>query len=131
MVFGYPLKIQAIMRHSDNIEKIDFVVHSHGETKQYSIQIDEKTTIIELINILDPVSYSREMKRYQGSTDKLIMMIMFYRDRDGALHHYSFDLNESGVIMSHNKQYQMNGDTRRIFSNLYEWINSEGEYIPD
>lgn len=128
--FAYPLKIQMLMRHTDKIEKIDFFVHSHGEVDHYSIQFDERTKINEMISVLDSVSYSRELIRYKGSTDKIIMMFMIYRNRDGTGNNYSFDINESGVIISNNKQYQMNGDTRKVFNNLYEWINNEGVFIP-
>ncbi|GIO96009.1 hypothetical protein J14TS5_10950 [Paenibacillus lautus] len=60
----------------------------------------------------------------------MIMMIIFYRDRDGTIDNYSFDITESGIIICNKKQYQMNGDTEEIFDKLYEWIKNKGRYIP-
>ncbi|QYR20214.1 hypothetical protein KZ483_20575 [Paenibacillus sp. sptzw28] len=126
--FAYPLKIQNVMRHTNQVEKIDFIINSQGEIHHYSMHFNEKTNISEMINLLDSVSYSRELKTYQGSTDRLILMIIFYRNREGALTNYSFDISESGIIISENKQYQMNGDTGKVFNKLYEWIKNRGLY---
>ncbi len=114
------------MRHTNNIEKIDFTISSQGEMHQYSMQFHEESKISEMLNFLDSETYNRELKTYKGSTDEVIFMIIFYRNRDGALDNYSFDMNESGVIISDKKQYQMRGDTKKVFNSLYEWIKTEG-----
>ncbi|WP_219834275.1 hypothetical protein [Paenibacillus sp. R14(2021)] len=124
--FASPLKIQHVMRHTNNIEKIDFTISSQGEMHQYSMQFHEESKISEMLNFLDSETYNRELKTYKGSTDEVIFMIIFYRNRDGALDNYSFDMNESGVIISDKKQYQMRGDTKKVFNSLYEWIKTEG-----
>lgn len=118
------------MRHTNKIEKIDFMISAQGETHHYSMQLNEKTNISEIINLLDSVTYNRELKTYKGSTDRVIFMIIFYRNREGALANYSFDINESGIIISDNKQYQMKGETGKVFDNLYGWIKNEGLYSP-
>lgn len=127
--YAYPLKIRDVMRHTKQIEKTDFLIASYGTFNHYSIQFDEKTNSSELIDILDAESYSREIKSYKGSSDRVIMMIIFYRDMDSTVTNYSFDITESGIIICNNKQYQMNGDTEEIFNNLYEWIKNKGIYI--
>lgn len=128
--YANPLKIRDVMRHTNQIEKMDFLIASYGTFNHYSIQFDEKTNSSELIDILDAESYSREFKSYKGSSDRVIMMIIFYRDRDGTVDNYSFDITESGIIICNNKQYQIKGDTEEIFDNLYEWIKNNGRYIP-
>jgi hypothetical protein len=127
--YVYPIKIQEVMRHTNKIEKMDFVSISEGESNHYSIAFHEQDNTNELIDILDAVTYSRELNHYKGSTDRVIMMIIFYRNRDGEISNYSFDINESGIIISHHKQYQMNGDTRRVFDRLSGWIENKGTYI--
>ncbi|WP_274364116.1 hypothetical protein [Paenibacillus thermotolerans] len=132
--FAYPIKIQSVMKDTTKVEKIAFHIISQGETQHYSIQFNqfnEKTNISELINLLDTVSYHRQLRTYKGSTGRKIMMFIFYRNKEGALTNYSFDINESGIIISDNKQYQMNGDTERVFNDVYSWIKKEGEYIPN
>lgn len=118
------------MGHTNKIEKIDFLLISHGEIHPYSMQFNKKTNISEMIKLLDSVTYNREIKTYKGSSDRVISMIISYRNREGALANYIFQINESGIIISNNKQYQMNGDTGKVFNNLYEWIKNEGVYIP-
>ena len=44
------------------------------------------------------------------------MMIIFYRDRDGTVDNYSFDITESGIIICNNKQYQIKGIQRRFLT---------------
>ncbi|MFC4812788.1 hypothetical protein [Paenibacillus sp. GCM10023250] len=56
-------------------------------------------------------------------------MVIFYRNRDEVQDNYSFDMNESGVILSENRQYQMHGDTELVFNSLAKWIKAEGVYI--
>lgn len=116
------------MDHIDETEKIDFIIVRSSE--HYSIQFDDHTDINGLIEILNSTTYRRELKSYKGSTDEIILMIIVYRDKDGGLNNYSIDINESGKVISNYMQYQMYGDARSIFNNLYEWIETNGTYIP-
>ncbi|WP_308635705.1 hypothetical protein [Paenibacillus silvisoli] len=120
--FAYPLKIESLLRHTATIEKIDCIIIAEGESKPYSLPMDDHSSVDELIDILGSERYTRELNTYKGSTDRVIIMTFFYRNAEGELGNYSFDINESGVLISDQKQYQMKGETEVVFNELYEWI---------
>lgn len=65
------IKIQQIISSTDHVEKIYFTDHDQGETERYLIQFDEQNEIAEMIDILDTITYSREINTYQGTTSSI------------------------------------------------------------
>jgi hypothetical protein len=128
--YAYPIGIQQVFSHTDNVEKIYITYHSQGEVTRYQIQIDQENEFTEMINILDSVTYTREYKnKYKGTTSRLILMDIFYRNGDGVSGNYSIDITEDGYIITINKLFQMKEDSEVVFKNLFEWIKNKGTTI--
>jgi hypothetical protein len=84
-----------------------------------------------MINILDSVSYTREYRnKYKGTTSRIIMMDIFYRNADEVSGNYSINITEDGQIITINKLYQMKENSESIFKNLYDWIKNKSTIIP-
>jgi hypothetical protein len=128
--YAYPIGIQQVFNHTDNVEKIYITYISQGESTRYLIQIDQQNEFTEMINILDSATYTREYRnKYKGTTSRLIMMDIFYRNGDGVSGNYSIDITEDGYIITINKLFQMKKDSEVVFKNLIEWIKNKGTTI--
>lgn len=124
--FSSAIRIQQIISSTDHVEKIYFTYHDQGETKRYLIQFDEQNEITEMIDILDTITYSREINTYQGTTSSIVMMDIFNRDSSN----YSLSITEDGKIITEHKLYQSKSDYEMIFKRLMEWIMNNGTSQP-
>ncbi|WP_339294528.1 hypothetical protein MKY82_23935 [Paenibacillus sp. FSL W7-1279] len=124
--FSSPIRIQQIISSTDHVEKIYFTYHAQGETKRYLIQFDEQNEIAEMIDILDTITYSREINTYQGTTSSIVMMDIFNRDSSN----YSLSITGDGKIITDHKLYQSKRDYEAIFKRLIEWIMNNGTSQP-
>lgn len=124
--FSSPIRIQQIISSTDHVEKIYFTYQDQGKTERYLIQFDEQNEIAEMIDILDTITYSREINTYQGTTSSIVMMGIFNRDSSN----YSLSITEDGKIITDHKLYQSKGDYEAIFKRLIEWIMNNGTSQP-
>ncbi|MBX4147159.1 hypothetical protein [Paenibacillus lautus] len=124
--FSSPIRFQQIISSTDHVAKIYFTYHAQGETKRYLIQFDEQNEIAEMIDILDTITYSREINTYQGTTSSIVMMDIFNRDSSN----YSLSITEDGKIITDHKLYQSKRDYEAIFKRLIEWIMNNGTSQP-
>lgn len=104
--FTSPIRIQQIISSADHVEKIYFTYQTQGETKRYLIQSDKQNEISEMIDILDSITYSREINTYQGTTSSIVMMDIFNRDSSN----YSLSITEDGKIITDHKLYRSKRD---------------------
>lgn len=79
-----------------------------------------------MIDILDTITYSREINTYQGTTSSIVMMDIFNRDSSN----YSLSITEDGKIITDHKLYQSKRDYEAIFKRLIEWIMNNGTSQP-
>lgn len=79
-----------------------------------------------MINILDSITYSREINTYKGTTSSIVMMDIVNRDSSN----YSLSITEDGKIITEHKLYQSNSDYEAIFKSLMEWIMNNGTSQP-
>lgn len=124
--FSSPIRIQQIISSTDHVEKIYVTYHAQGETKRYLIRFDKQNGIAEMMDILDSITYSREINTYQGTTSSIVMMDIFNRDSSN----YSLSITEDGKIITEHKLYQSKSDYEAIFKRLIEWIMSNGTSQP-
>lgn len=124
--FASPVRIQQIISSADHVEKIYITYHAQGETKRFYIQFDKQNGIAEMINILDSITYSREINTYKGTTSSIVMMDIVNRDSSN----YSLSITEDGKIITEHKLYQSKSDYEAIFKSLMEWIMNNGTSQP-
>lgn len=85
----------------------------------------------ELTTILKAIFYQEtEVVSMVHTTGRAMMMIIFYRIKQGALGNYLFDFIEEGNVKNNNKEYHIKGNSQSLFAKVYEWIRNEGTYIP-
>jgi hypothetical protein len=125
LYFTYPLKIQNILQRTDNIEKIQVIYVSNGNSTVYLLTKDQGINFDEVIQILGTVTYTRKLNTFRGGTGDAIIMTIVYREKDGISNNYSVNIRELGIIISHEKEYRMNGNSKELINKLVDWIKSQ------
>ncbi|MGG4108391.1 hypothetical protein AAXB25_31325 [Paenibacillus lautus] len=125
LYFTYPLKIQIVLQHTDNIERIHVIYISNGNSTEYLLSKDQGINFDEVIQILGAITYTRKFNTFRGGFGDVIIMTVVYREKDGVSNNYSVDIRELGIITSHEKEYRMNGDSKEIINKLVDWITSQ------
>jgi len=125
LYFSYPLKIQNVLQHTDNIEKIHITYISNGNITNYLLTKDQGINIDEVIQILGTSTYTRKLNTFRGGTGDAIIMTVVYREKDGVSNNYVVDIRELGIIISHEKEYRINGNSKDLINQLVDWIKSQ------
>ncbi|WP_162162976.1 hypothetical protein [Gorillibacterium massiliense] len=75
--------------------------------------------------LLGTVTYTRRWNTFRGGTGDVIIMTVVYRDKDGTSINYSVDIRELGIIISHEKEYRVNGNSKELIIKLVDWIKNQ------
>jgi adenine-specific DNA methylase len=131
LYFTYPIKIQNVLQHTDNIERIHVIYISNGNSSEFLVTKDQGINFDEVIKILGAITYTRKINTFRGGFGDVIIMAVVYREKDGVSNNYSVDIRELGIIISHEKEYRMNGDSKEIINKLVDWITSHESKLED
>ncbi|WP_211184720.1 hypothetical protein [Paenibacillus lemnae] len=74
---------------------------------------------------MDENTYTRKFNTFQGGSGDAILMTVFYKEKDGESNNYLVDIRELGIIISHKKEYTINGDSKQLVNKLVDWIMSK------
>ncbi len=124
--FFYPVRIQQIISQ-ENMDKIYISYLAEGKTTAYLVQMNHKSQISEMMNILDSVSYTRGIRSaYYGTYRNCLYMTIVNRD----LSSYSINISEDGKLVSPKRLFQARGSFESHFNDLVEWMEKYGAIQP-
>jgi hypothetical protein len=124
--FSVRLSAKSVIPHSTEIERIYFS-YLDDEMNFYLIKFKDKNTeLLEMMSVFDSVSYTRSFGSKNIRYDGTLMMMVFYRDRNGELHDYDVDINEKGFVVSDKKKYKIVDGEKEVFQKLSTWLFEKG-----
>ena len=124
LYFNYPVTVQNVLKHTDNIEKIHVIYISNGTSTEYLLTKDQGRNFDDVIQILGTVTYTKKLHTFRGGTGDAILMTIVYGDKNGESKNYDVDIRELGIIISHDKEYRIHGNSKELIDKLVRWINS-------
>jgi len=124
LYFTYPVKIQNVLKHTDDIERIHVNYYSNGNSSEYLLTKYQGIDFSEAIQIFNSVTYTRKLNTFRGGTGDAFFMTIVYREKDGEINSYFVDIRELGILISDKKEYRIHGKSNELISMLVDWIKS-------